>query len=225
MKKTGKARVDDLVDQLAAIPNYNAVQAETQPSSISTSQPEETVNTSGANPERDEWLRILHERYSERFLKDNDRIWTVTSIFIPLSLAGLSSLKDGSFMSIFLLGIGSIGLMRFWFIVCEKHRFFQEKSEDVVRAIEIRIGLDTSYPSSKPSIKQARIYMHWFIIILWVSAIGWAAYKEWHPNKPDPTTVIIHQWTTQGPLDFSPAWRYYPSVPIPFNPNYSPGKP
>ncbi len=31
-----------------------------------------------------EWLRTLHQHYSNRFLSDNERIWTVGSILIPV---------------------------------------------------------------------------------------------------------------------------------------------
>lgn len=91
----------------------------------------------------DEWLRWLHQRYSEKFFKDNDRIWTVTTLFIPLSLAGLGSVKDGNTISTLLLAFGSISLVIFWYIICEKHRSFQERSEHIVRLIEEQIGIHT----------------------------------------------------------------------------------
>ncbi|MBD2757867.1 hypothetical protein [Spirosoma validum] len=126
---------------------------------------------------QDDWLRFIHQRYTERFLKDNDRIWTVSSIFIPLSLAGLASVKDGNFISTFLLGMGSIVLINFWFNSAEKHRSFQEKSQDVVEAIEKLIGLDTMAiplkgPGAKYRIRKGRRDVKRLVISIWMVAIS-----------------------------------------------------
>ncbi len=73
----------------------------------------DTISRNHSKSVQQEWLRFLHQRYSDRFLKDNDCIWTISSIFIPLSLAGLASVKDGSFISTLLLAAGSTRLIRF----------------------------------------------------------------------------------------------------------------
>ncbi|RYC70060.1 hypothetical protein [Spirosoma sordidisoli] len=80
---------------------------------------------------------------SERFLKDNERIWTVTTIFLPLTLAGLTQLKNQGFGAIILLGLGSIYLINFWYVATEKLREFQEKNLEAVELYDLYLGIDT----------------------------------------------------------------------------------
>lgn len=89
-----------------------------------------------------ELLRAVYEQRNQRFINDNNKIWTVGSIFIPLSMAGLTAFKDVDFASTVLLGIASTMLMGFWVIIAENHRAFQSKSHAVVQAIERHIGLE-----------------------------------------------------------------------------------
>lgn len=123
-----------------------------------------------------DWLRFLHQRYTERFLKDNDRIWTVSSIFIPLSLAGLASIKEGNFISTLLLGMGSIGLIDFWFKSAEKHRATQEKNRTVFEAIELHIGLDSNVVPLEGKWATYKVYkgrqiVRRLVIFVWIVAI------------------------------------------------------
>ncbi|QKZ14335.1 hypothetical protein [Spirosoma sp. KUDC1026] len=189
--------------------------------------------------------------------------------------------------------------MTFWFLVCEKHRAFQESSANVVKSIELQIGLTTklsplddpfmtlSFPQDTDTwnaisplykalkilifekkensfqnfkvalkaslnslkgvevnkdisivlrrpllrllrhmnIQMGRIYMYATVTILWIAAIWWTVCKGDTPNKPEPVMFTIHHRTIHEPLDFPPLWPPPPSVPIPFNPNYSSGKP
>lgn len=164
----------------------------------------------GDTDENNEWLRWIHNRYFERFLKDNDRIWTVTSIFIPLSLAGLSSVKEGTFESVSLLAVASIGLISFWYLICEKHRAFQEQSIALVQAIEKFIGIDTKqvetigplHGSDKNwliqfshffikilgiKVQRARAIMLYLVIVLWSFAIYWSLHKS---NNNDLNPIV-----------------------------------
>lgn len=95
------------------------------------------------------WLHIVYQHYAERFQKDNEKIWTIGAIFIPLSLAGLTVLKDVSFAQTVLLAVGSTMLMQFWVWIAENHRGFQNKSQAIVQAIEQNFGLKFSEVEGK----------------------------------------------------------------------------
>lgn len=155
----------------------------------------------GLSPkQKEEWLPILHKQYSERFLKDNDRIWTVTSIFIPLSLAGLGALREGKLPEVIALGLGSIALVCFWFLVCAKHRQFQDDGRDILKVIEDQIGIkspETPFERNsegfalakwlrKPSIRQARVCVLYFIITVWFVAMGYTIYTSCLAKSPAP---------------------------------------
>lgn len=169
------------------------------------------ISEYGKIDETNEWLRWIHNRYFEKFLKDNDRIWAVTSIFIPLSLAGLSSIKEGTLISTSLLATASIGLISFWYLICEKHRAFQEQSIALVRVIERFIGIDTEQIETKQAlytkdknwsialprfiilffkikIQRARALMLYLVISLWLLAVCWSWKKS--SNITDSNSII-----------------------------------
>jgi len=157
--------------------------------------------------QRHEWLRLLHARYSDRFTRDNDRIWTIANIFIPLSLAGLVSLKEATVGSTILLGFGSIGLIYFWMLFAENHRAFQNKSQAVVDAIESYIGLDIPNigPQKGPKLDANPVIKKWpvnkmrwrmlrYIIVIWLLAIAFAILKASVRNKKDlPEQSILQE--------------------------------
>ena len=92
----------------------------------------------------DEWLRTLHRDYSNRFLSDNDRIWTVGSILIPVSVAGYAALvtiENPRLWHVLILALGSISLLFIWEKIADRHREFQRKWNTWLRAIECTIGL------------------------------------------------------------------------------------
>ena len=157
-----------------------------------------------------EWLPLLHKQYGERFLKDNDRIWTVTSLFIPLSLAGLGALREGRIHEVAALGFGSIALACFWYLVCEKHRKFQDDGLKVLTEIEKIIGVESpKIPLDRRnegtglvgllrniSIKDGRRYMLFFIIITWIAAMAYMYWKNTNEKnevqKPTKSIKIIN---------------------------------
>lgn len=114
MAQMEKEDMDDWKQRLAALRNY-------------------------PNPEGDKWLQVLYNSYLNRFLSDNNRIWSTGQWMIPLSLAPLAaipSLKTISFIRILFLAIPSISLSWIWLIIAENHRAYQNKSIKWLRAIE-----------------------------------------------------------------------------------------
>jgi hypothetical protein len=91
-------------------------------------------------------VQALYLRYFERFTNDNNRIWSTGNIFIPLSLAGLTSLKDATTMFTLVLAIGSITLMWFWLLIAENHRAFQNRAQTTMEGIEAYLGFYMDVP-------------------------------------------------------------------------------
>lgn len=92
----------------------------------------------------DDWLRTLYSSYLQRFLSDNGRIWTTATLMVPLSLAafaGVPALKQLTNATLALLAVPSIVLITLWLFSADKHRVFQEQSEDVLNAIEHVLGI------------------------------------------------------------------------------------
>lgn len=128
--------------------------------------------------ERDEWLRLLYDRYTERFMKDNDRIWSTGAIMIPLSLGGfvaLATIQVVTVAHVLSLALASIALMLFWEVTAENHRAFQQKSEKWIKAIEEEIGLtDTGGPKAdahriaKLRVQAVRWYLFGFTVLCWL---------------------------------------------------------
>ena len=94
--------------------------------------------------------------YADRFLKDNERIWTITSIFLPLSLAGLSQLKDKSLTTVILLGLGSMALISFWYLATEKLRNFQDRNEEALDILDLYLGFDKDIFSMENGAKKSK---------------------------------------------------------------------
>jgi hypothetical protein len=97
----------------------------------------------------DEWLRTLYERYTDRFIHDNNRIWTTGSIMIPISLAAFGALPMiacPKLIHLVILGLASVTLIVSWLVIAENHRAFQEKSMAWIAAIERAIGIEDIAP-------------------------------------------------------------------------------
>jgi hypothetical protein len=96
-------------------------------------------------------VQLFYTTYFERFLNDNNKIWSTGNIFIPLSLAGLISLNSLALPYTCLLALGSMALMRFWVLVAENHRAFQTNAQTIMEAIEGYMG---------PTIKSGKLAPH-----------------------------------------------------------------
>jgi hypothetical protein len=134
----------------------------------------------------DEWLLRLHESYTERFLADNERIWSTASLFIPLSLATFPAyfaLDERTLQLAGTFGAVSVALVTFWYLIAEKHKTFQNRSYDVVRAIEtiiigrnemdeIRAAVLRHAPDAGPSVHTTRLTLVMSIWVGWLAVIG-----------------------------------------------------
>lgn len=133
--------------------------------------------------ESDEWLRTLYNNYTERFLSDNERIWTTASIMIPLAFAVfvvLPQIQKPTNWQILILAIASISIITSWLFIAENHRAFQEKNRAWIVAIEETIGITNTGPTKIPvnlfsrlvTFRGAIHLMRWgivaIIIISWV---------------------------------------------------------
>ncbi|MBE9584029.1 hypothetical protein IM792_06170 [Mucilaginibacter sp. JRF] len=132
--------------------------------------------------EHHNWLRQLHSHYSEKFLQDNNRIWSTASILIPLSLAGLATVKDAPPLSVIPIALASISLMLFWVIFAEHHRAFQNRSSAYIQAIERHIhihfvpGKADGHPITKiGNVQTIRWAMFYLIVLIWTLALVFSA--------------------------------------------------
>ena len=129
---------------------------------------------------KNEWLRALYAAYTERFLSDNNRIWSTGAIMIPLSLApfailpAITKLQDIHF---WVLSLASITVYLAWLVIADGHRQFQDKSVAWIAAIEQSIGIDAGSPkvgtywlTTVVTIRRMRIAILFELIIGWVVA-------------------------------------------------------
>lgn len=129
----------------------------------------------------DEWLRHLHRSYIDRFLSDNQRIWSTASILVPASLAAFPAFfatKGRDFWQALIFGAFSIAVMIFWHFIAEKHRVFQDRSLKLADAIEKHVlgddiggAIDAARSQQReprPKVRTARIGLVWCTAALWL---------------------------------------------------------
>ncbi len=115
------------------------------PDTTMSTMPGDDVRTvlDNAQPSLDgEWLRHFHASYTERFLSDNQRIWTTASILVPVALAAFPAFfaTDGrGTLKAAIFGGFSILVMAFWHVIAERHRYYQKRAYNVVSGIEAHI--------------------------------------------------------------------------------------
>ena len=98
--------------------------------------------------DKEEWLRSFYQLYTQRFLSDNNHIWTTGAIMIPASLAGFAVVAGANNITIgpiVVLGIASTLLMFSWVVIGENHRAFQNKSLAWIKAIEKVVGINDTF--------------------------------------------------------------------------------
>lgn len=115
----------------------------------------------------------VYETRRELFLNDNNRIWSTGALLVPLSLAPFLALtqfdgrpEDEHFV---LLGVASVFLMAFWLLISERHRRYQIRSYDEMRAME---GDRPRVPLGgwAPSVHFVRLAMLFGVVGLWAVA-------------------------------------------------------
>ncbi len=94
--------------------------------------------------QNDQWLTVEYQRRLQQFLSDNNRIWTTGSLFIPLSLAGLTAvpnMMEKSPILVILLSVASSTLALFWQFIADRHRSWQDEHQVWMDAIDKSVGL------------------------------------------------------------------------------------
>lgn len=129
-----------------------------------------------------ETLWRLHSSYVQRYLADNERIWSTASLLVPLALAAfplLVTLDEPSWRQSVVFGAASISVMYLWLAIANAHKAYQNRSYHVIRAIEslliggakettIRTALNIASPDPIVTASGAR----WGLMIGTVG--GWA---------------------------------------------------
>jgi hypothetical protein len=131
----------------------------------------------GVDPE---WLRAIYQAQLQKFLHDNDRIWSSGSLLVPLSLAPflaltrIDHLEDTHFV---FFGFASSILMALWLVIGERHRQLQERS---VRRLE---EIEEHVVGWKPSSRKVLFRAQWArrVLTLAVPAL-WIAAALWWPR-------------------------------------------
>ncbi len=101
----------------------------------------------------DDALATLYTAHSERFVSDNNRIWSTASTMIPLSLGAfvvLANIKEPTFAQVMTCSLSGWLLITFWLVTAENHRAFQEASLKWLDAIESAWGLTEQSPGKVP---------------------------------------------------------------------------
>jgi hypothetical protein len=138
-------------------------------------------------------LERAHEKYTQLYLSDNNRIWSTAAIMVPLSLGAfvvLASMDKPTIVQVIVLALASWLLMAVWFIIADNHRAFQEVSLERTRQIEELWGM-----RRQPRNKEKGRGLFGFIglvgpggvrrmrkWLLWLVAIGWLAVLLWWPS-------------------------------------------
>ncbi|HSH62388.1 MAG TPA: hypothetical protein VK988_22610 [Acidimicrobiales bacterium] len=94
-------------------------------------------------------LVALHQSFAVRFTADNAGIWSTGSIFVPASYAVpaiyLTS-GDQTWAAFAVLSALSTLLIASWLVIAENHRAFQQRSDAIMRAIELVLELEFGKP-------------------------------------------------------------------------------
>jgi hypothetical protein len=126
-----------------------------------------------------DWLPRIYEARTQRFLHDNDRIWSSGSLLVPLSLApflALSSIENLRAAHFVFLGIASTLLMFLWFVIAESHRRYQDESLLWITAIESQVGVTFDWGFGfrrKLRARWARRVLAISVPTLWLAAGLW----------------------------------------------------
>jgi hypothetical protein len=122
----------------------------------------------------DENIRFLCGVAWEKFHQNNERIWKVGSIFIPVSFTPLAAVlgKDKvPQLAMIVLALASVLTYGFWLMVAETHRRFQGLAEKEAREFEKMLGFTFSAPEPRggitPNLKTIRWCLLLALILIW----------------------------------------------------------
>lgn len=107
-------------------------------------------------------LLALHQSYGTRFAGDNANIWLTGAIFLPLALAAPAAylaLGRRSWVELAVLALASLAIILTWLAVAERHKFFQDRSMEFMKAVEARLGV-TSIWSTEADENKEKSFPH-----------------------------------------------------------------
>lgn len=142
----------------------------------------ELTHIQDASLQREEWLRTIYQMYHQRFLSDNNRIWTVGAILLPVSLSAFAipvRVTDLSWIPLCVLALASTFLIWSWIIIADNHRAFQQKSLAWVVAIQELLNvkdphgfkLDESWLARNVPVHRMRWMLGWAVPLGWVLVV------------------------------------------------------
>jgi hypothetical protein len=130
------------------------------------------------------WMLDLHRDYTQRFVSDNNRIWTTGSIFVGIALAGFGFVVRATPINPLVLavvGFVSFLLLYVWNLIADRHREFQDRSFVWIQAIERMLLTPEEQPEATPQyVGEDRSYerplnrvrtLRW--LLTWIVAGGW----------------------------------------------------
>ena len=130
------------------------------------------------NEQGSDWLKTLYEKRTDRFISDNDKIWTTGQILIPIAIGAFgiyATLTKPDIYQVLILALLSVGLLVIWELIAVVHRRFQDIHECWLDAIEQRLSIkprETAIPRRRMSLKVARrlliviVFAAWTVIIV-----------------------------------------------------------
>lgn len=126
------------------------------------------------------WLQLLYSSYLQRFLSDNNRIWSTGQLMIPLALAPITAIPalgvDPAIPRLVFLAIPSTTLIWLWLVIAENHRAFQENSQEWLGEIEKVLKVRKPGPDKKLGgalvkpgrIRQVRWWLGYGLTAFWI---------------------------------------------------------
>lgn len=121
-------------------------------------------------------LLELYKTQHERYLSENDKIWTTGRVFIPISLSGLGlfgSIQNPALWQTLVIAFGSVSLLLFWHYIASRHREFQNYHDLWLEIFEEEmLGISRVERRSKSiSLLRIRGLFVFCIILLWAAII------------------------------------------------------
>lgn len=128
--------------------------------------------------ESDDWLKELYKAHTDRFTKENDRIWETGKILLPLSLgafAAYGAVPEPKGSQTIALALASFGLLFIWHLIAACHRHFQDIHHSWLTAIERTLEIDARRPRDRLSLEWVRRGFLVGVAVLWLALLWQSA--------------------------------------------------